>query len=387
LSKTSTGVAEPPTPVNILYRTRFVEEGKPDRLYFNDVPFQGLDEETADDRKLSILDHLTDVYGKPVDEKDMPESQTKQKWFDGLRSNSPKPVVDYSKDAIVTKKALPLVEIFDESLQEIIRLVVQYYPAQSISGTIAIHDPFRVLIHHYRSLCSEYDARCISNETANQANPEPDFDHALLDIPKDHPYAKIQYESTCMMACNSRPRQKALRVLLDFSKTRYEDAARSEEVKYLKHQASWKMLWLLLRPGIDVYTTVDGQLEAFVVEKVTKQSTTEDGEKKMQWLVSVWNLAHTGRQIARHSQSFTIDEYKGERAITTLEVIPCSYLDETDGGKLRALLIERGKKYYEVIRGLPIHVNYAGYTLEKTAIEVRFEWYTLLTWFNTNASC
>lgn len=86
--------------------------------------------------------------------------------------------------------------------------------------------------------------------------------------------------------------------------------------------------------------------------------------------VTVWSLASAGDKIFRKEHFYEIVEFDGEREITSLEVFPCKYLDEQDGGKTRTNLELRGQRYYDILREYPVHMAYSGPTLDQKPITV-----------------
>ena len=64
----------------------------------------------------------------------------------------------------------------------------------------------------------------------------------------------------------------------------------------------------------------------------------------------------------------TIEPYEGERLVTSLPVFPCKYLDNTDGGCTRRMLIKRGQRTYELSRLMPLHMFYDGREYFRSAI-------------------
>jgi hypothetical protein len=110
-----------------------------------------------------------------------------------------------------------------------------------------------------------------------------------------------------------------------------------------------------------------GQYAAFVVTAVSEKGNFDTSNAQ----VTVWSLASAGDKIFRKEYFYEIMEYSGEREITSLEVFPCKYLDEQDGGKTRANLEPRGRRYYDILREYPLHLSYSGPTFDQKPITVR----------------
>ncbi|KAI8960209.1 hypothetical protein F5Y11DRAFT_358596 [Daldinia sp. FL1419] len=122
-------------------------------------------------------------------------------------------------------------------------------------------------------------------------------------------------------------------------------------------------LWLLLKPGSDVYVLENGQLNAYVVDAVFKG--VEHVFSGM-WSINVesysvrlWNLAYDGKVIKRRSKYVDIPVFDNERNITSLPLFPTRFHDNTDGGARRRELIERGKMFFRCSKG-PAFLEYTG---------------------------
>ena len=77
--------------------------------------------------------------------------------------------------------------------------------------------------------------------------------------------------------------------------------------------------------------------------------------------VKYWCLDSDGKTLGRNLGIIYIYEYEGERQVTSLSVYPCRYLDSEDGGETRRALVERGRKVYKLLRGMPSQMWYDGY--------------------------
>ncbi|KAI0886608.1 uncharacterized protein GGS22DRAFT_199011 [Annulohypoxylon maeteangense] len=122
-------------------------------------------------------------------------------------------------------------------------------------------------------------------------------------------------------------------------------------------------LWLLLKPGSDVYVLQDGQLNAYVVDSIS--GGVEHFFRGL-WSVSIgsytvrlWNLVYNGKVITRRSKEVVIPVFDNERNITSLPVFPTRFQDQMDGGLRRKQLIERGQKLFQFAKG-PAFLEYTG---------------------------
>ncbi|KAL9080406.1 MAG: hypothetical protein Q9157_000791 [Trypethelium eluteriae] len=122
-------------------------------------------------------------------------------------------------------------------------------------------------------------------------------------------------------------------------------------------------LWLLMKPGTDVYVKEYGLHNAYVIEL-----TREQFSKKHQtrcYAIEVWNLVFNGRAISRQTKTILIPVFDGEREITSLPLYPERFHPKRseDQQSLRQELVERGKKYVSLARG-PSYMAYSGQGLQ-----------------------
>ena len=118
-------------------------------------------------------------------------------------------------------------------------------------------------------------------------------------------------------------------------------------------------LWLLMKPGTDVYVKENGVYNAYVIEMVREKFSREYQTRC--YMIDVWNLVFNGRVISRKGKTIAIPVFDGEREITGLPLYPERFHPESpeDQPSLRQRLIERGKKYVRLTRG-PSYMAYSG---------------------------
>ncbi|XXH00048.1 hypothetical protein Hte_006389 [Hypoxylon texense] len=122
-------------------------------------------------------------------------------------------------------------------------------------------------------------------------------------------------------------------------------------------------LWLLMKPGSDVYVREDGQLNAYVVDAVFGGV---EHFYRGPWSTSIksydvrlWNLVYDGKVIKRRSKKIEVPVFDNERNITSLPLFPTRFQDQLDGGLRRKQLIERGQKVFRFSKG-PAFLEYTG---------------------------
>ena len=154
-------------------------------------------------------------------------------------------------------------EIRSSALVKAIRAQVDYYPSQQLTGsTITVPEPYYFLLHHRDQL--ESLRHPAGNEVENRSTHEKIDDKTREDVD----------------------------VLLAYLNAKYLKKIQEEEVRHNRKTptATFEMLWMLLKPGTEVYTEVDGELAAFVVRSVRPNQPT----KFSYYNVSLWYLDFDG---------------------------------------------------------------------------------------------
>ncbi|KAL9107257.1 MAG: hypothetical protein Q9227_007798 [Pyrenula ochraceoflavens] len=149
-----------------------------------------------------------------------------------------------------------------------------------------------------------------------------------------------------------------------------------ETLQLAQHEARWKMeqlgkpkttfsgLWLLYKPGTDVYVYTEGSYNAYVIESAASEDGKDPMTSASPYVINAWNLCFDGRLLSRKIATFKINPFDGERNVESLQVIPTELYkrDTSEGRQLKADLIRRGKKYVELIKG-PAFRECSGYGL------------------------
>lgn len=126
-------------------------------------------------------------------------------------------------------------------------------------------------------------------------------------------------------------------------------------------KTTFNALWLLLKPGSDVYVREEGKLNVYVIESYTggphwystlKRPTPYD--------IYVWNLNFDGNHLSRSVKKISIPVFDRDRDITSLPLFPVRFhVDEDPQTPLRQALVERGKRFVETVRK-PSFQEYTG---------------------------
>ncbi|KAG9230294.1 hypothetical protein BJ875DRAFT_385474 [Amylocarpus encephaloides] len=212
--------------------------------------------------------------------------------------------------------------IHSELLIKALRAIVDYYPGQSLLGEpITIKEPFSILVHHREEL-QKYKESCDDAET---------FHH--------------------------------ISVLQKYLEDNLGDKILEEDARYAKPApvATFEMLWMLFKPGMDVYSTIDEQRGGFVVQSCGPAAGPSQFGRPSALKITMWYLDFDGRMVGRRRHEVNIIPFEGEREITSLKVFPAKFLDRDPELSPRKRLEDRGEKFYSLLIGK--QMDYKGYSM------------------------
>ena len=239
--------------------------------------------------------------------------------------------------------------IHSSHLQSLIRSVIVYYPAFNFKGNkMEFSFPFKPLMHYYHDLVAL---------RMKGKSEKPMEEH--LSENNMPPENMAQAQSKAL----DEDTLHALDVLLAYLEPIYSSTIQPEESRYREGLASWHLLWYLFKPGSDVYAMVGGKLAAFVVEEVIDADQRPRTGANV--IIRCWSLAYKSRRVTKARTEFIIYSFTGEREISSLRAMPCSYVDAADKGKTRNILEALGAKYYEILKQVPTLRAYCGYAWGK----------------------
>ncbi|GAQ42498.1 hypothetical protein ANI_1_2222094 [Aspergillus niger] len=245
------------------------------------------------------------------------------------------------RDGIITNPTIEVgvrstrMTIFSKTLLNALAHVVSYYPAERLGGEyLQLNEPFSLIGHHL----GELEAYRATYREDDVGSPQPDA--------ADHDPAVPMCEKETF---------DQLGLLLDFVKESfYKDRLPDELARHTQNRCTFRMLWLLFKPGETVYMESGGQLSAYVVQylQVDKTLLSSTGRKFTHpYIVQLWNLDFNGTYVGRRSKTVTIAHFDGERQVTSLKIFPCHFIDRQDNGKTRGHLEDLGRKWYELLQG------------------------------------
>jgi hypothetical protein len=183
---------------------------------------------------------------------------------------------------------------------------------------LEIYEPFAILVHHWDELRSFREQFNPTSATADAT------DCSLNDTYEDLGY------------------------LLEFLETEMGETVRTEQARWAQPvpKASFEMLWLLLKPGTDVYfDNGDGTKSAAVISHV---STFGDTKQQQKYSVKYWQMHGVGFNVKPYEFQQTYLRFHGEKPIVDLPVFPKQYHD--DHGQLNQNLIAQGEKYCSLLK-------------------------------------
>ena len=129
----------------------------------------------------------------------------------------------------------------------------------------------------------------------------------------------------------------------------------------------FEMLWMLYKPGTDVYAQIDEQRGGFVVQSCAPVVENRKWGTPTPLKVFMWFLDFNGISVGRRAHEVIIGPYEGEREITSLKVFPASFLDSKPELSPRKRLEDRGERFYSMLLGKQMDYNGFNMPAEKQA--------------------
>ncbi|KAI0017745.1 ATPase [Xylariomycetidae sp. FL0641] len=223
-----------------------------------------------------------------------------------------------------------VMDLYSPEFRRVLGKLMGYYPDANL---LRINEPFAELGHHLSEIeayGSMFEATTTPSNHDDPSIPQLSTLHKQLG-PCDqvtHRHIGLIFEFL---------KQFSLLDQLEAEKARHQ-----QEVPC----CTFRMLWLLFKPGTTVYTEADGRLSAFVVRSVFDQLQP--------YKIRLWALDFDGHFVRRRRRVAYLPRFEGERPVTSLAVIPSTFLDQKDGGYTRDLLIRHGREWYGLLKGKQI---------------------------------
>jgi len=236
------------------------------------------------------------------------------------------------------------IKIYSLPLINVLRDIVQYWPGLNLlNHPVVMAEPYEALVHHMEAL------------KAYKSNP-----------PICHPPEYVDL-------CNEH-----IDILLGYLDRTVGDDIRFERSLHEKspRMATFANLWMLFRPGQDVYikkkeimapipmrvgTTLRGWVgtDKFKANQ-SKTEYTFDSSHSMRptYLVNGWGVGCKGAEMTTQLRSGSIKSFEGEKEISSLDVYPKEFHDNPN---YEYELQRRGQKYWSFCT--PAYKHYEGTTI------------------------
>lgn len=135
-----------------------------------------------------------------------------------------------------------------------------------------------------------------------------------------------------------------------------------EKERHNRGFATFDMLWMLIKPGMTVYSRNEEATLACRVKiliwnvGVVSHSTNDDPYQKVD--IVLWYLDHNGTHIHRRAHTVSINRYHGEKEICQLPVYPEKFHPNSE--QERTTRINRGRNYLKHVKKHSDYCRYQG---------------------------
>lgn len=248
------------------------------------------------------------------------EDQPKKDQDQSERRETASQAGEISAPEVLRHRGRQFIRIYSRPIINALQSVVEYYPRQTLVGhPVQIKEPYAILAHHWDELKAF---------------------RQLFDPKETTPDA---------IECELTETYEHLGYLLDFLEERMGDKIRKEKERWARPipSASYEMLWLLLKPGCDVFFDKDNgdypkaTLEPAVLSRVEFEIVNQTWEE---YSVCQWQYESNDVNFMTHEIGISIFRFSGEKPINELRVYPVQYAEDADSK--RKQLIERGKRFF-----------------------------------------
>lgn len=245
--------------------------------------------------------------------------------------------------------------IASPAIMQALRSVVLYYPNLVLrSDQLSLESPFSAIAQHLDKL-QEHRVELMKSDSVGNGTVSVEFQKQ--NFPPDHQSAStLCYQKSA----------EHLGSLIDYLNNSYGDRIRTEKALNKQGLCSFSMLWFILQPGTTVY--VRTRRESLPSAMVIKSVETDPGimfrndSERSPYKLHLWYLDFDGRKVGRCLHEMELAQFDGEKKITSLEVFPSQFLDVSDQGETKAKVIERGRKWFRLLKGKM--VRYQGQFME-----------------------
>jgi hypothetical protein len=219
-----------------------------------------------------------------------------------------------------------ILKIHSLHLINALRQVIRYYPGLNFSGVpVTIPEPFKPLVHYMKE---------------------------LEDYKTNHPQG---HDEDFIFITNSH-----IDVLLGFLDQRLGQELRLERERHLQQPpvATYEFLWLLFRPGDEIFVRAPNKEEGDSVEchlyKLAAIKHTPLRYESLIWRIDIWTS-----QLRPYEEVLPLQPFEGEKEISSLRICPRAFLPNYS--QVREKLIARGMKFVSLFE--PSYMEHTGTTL------------------------
>jgi len=259
-----------PERLDILYKVKCSEKGQLDKTFYSATQFSGLEVHKVDADQASVIEIISGVKGKSLIPKLKGQSKTK------FQQNSQRKGIKFGEDFIISSIKTTSLVVHSEALQDALRHVVKYYPSQTMTGgKITFKHPYEPLFVYFERI-KAYKRELENGHKISEEPPAPTKSSVAKAVTgafsgplpgSISTYVAPTRTSTSLQPDGESPRELTLEentaydlgVLLNFLGPEYENSIQPEKLLHSRGLVSYKMLWLLLEPGSEVYALMDGK--------------------------------------------------------------------------------------------------------------------------------
>lgn len=222
-------------------------------------------------------------------------------------------------------KGRAYINILSPAVAEALRCVVDYFPGLDLSANvIQVHEPYSVFVFFEKEL-TEYRERA----------------------------AKLAEDDES--SCPNRWADKHIGMVQDFVRKQLQESVDAERERHTRGQCTFDMLWLLYKPGCDVYCDLKniGEHEPYIFSDIEFDLVNNAAES---YKFLIWNMDADSTWVGPAMGELYIPRFAGEKEINSLKLYPCEYVrfsddvDEEDAAMIKQHFVNRGKKWYNLRR-------------------------------------
>lgn len=184
-------------------------------------------------------------------------------------------------------------------------------------------------------------------------------------------------------------RLQHLQILLNFIRPQFQQrcAPAQQRLSHAIPTVTFNDLWFLMKPGSMAYSLYDGHWIGCTIGQNSKEEISSDGisreesskdQTRLDHCPSRWSTRITllrassvSPRLDPVSSHVEIDEFDGEKLITSLPIFPREFHDKNDAGDRRGLFEKRGERIAKMVWAGSHYARHRGYCLDDSQFYVR----------------